>query len=39
MYITQSSFVGKTKPFNPSRTISTNPPLYEKTYPNKWSED
>jgi len=39
MYLTQSSFFGKTGPINPSRQITANPPPTEKDYPNKWMEE
>ena len=39
MYLTQSTFFGKTGPIDPTRTIPLNPPNSEKFYPNRWSED
>lgn len=39
MYITQSTFVGKTGPIDPIRQLLPNRPLNERTYPNKWMED
>ena len=38
MYLTQSSFFGKTMPFDPSRMISVATPN-ERSYPNRWMED
>ena len=39
MYLTQTNFLGKTGPINPSRTISAVTPAFEKQYPNRWMED
>jgi hypothetical protein len=39
MYLTQSSFLGKTGPLDPSRVIPDNPPTAWTTYPNRWNED
>lgn len=39
MYLTQSSFLGKTGPIDPSRVIPDDPPVTWTTYPNKWNED
>ena len=39
MYLTQSTFFGKTGPINPDRTMPANPDPLEKTYPNRWMED
>ena len=39
MYLTQSTFFGKTGPINPERTIPINPDPVEKFYPNRWMED
>ena len=39
MYLTQSTFFGKTGPINPERTIPVNPSTSEKFYPNRWMED
>lgn len=39
MYLTQSTFFGKTGPINPERTIPINPDPIEKFYPNRWMED
>ena len=39
MYLTQSSFLGKTGPIDPSRVIPEDPPVSWTTYPNRWNED
>lgn len=39
MYLTQSSFVGKTGPLDPSRVINLDPPVGDRHYPNRWSEE
>ena len=39
MYLTQTSFFGKTGPIDPNRTISPNPAFADKSYPNRWMED
>jgi hypothetical protein len=39
MYLTQTTFFGKTGPINPSRTVLANSPASERFYPNKWMED
>jgi hypothetical protein len=39
MYLTQSSFLGKTGPIDPSRVIPEVPPVSWTTYPNRWNED
>ena len=39
MYLTQSTFFGKTGPINPSRTMEDNTPAHERYYPNRWAED
>ena len=39
MYVTQTSFQGKTGPLDPSRVINLDPPVNERSYPNRWSED
>lgn len=39
MYLTQTSFLGKTGPLDPSRVVKTDPLNNEKCYPNRWSEE
>ena len=39
MYITQSSFLGKTGPVDPARVIPEQPKPSNKDYPNRWMED
>ncbi len=39
MYLTQSSFLGKTGPLDPTRVIPDHPPRDMKNYPNAWMED
>ena len=39
MYLTQTSFFGKTGPINPSLTLAENSPDIDRFYPNKWMED
>ena len=39
MYITQSSFLGKTTPVDPTRTIPEFPKPADANYPNRWMED
>ena len=31
--------MGKTAPMDPTRTIPANPPVEDRTYPNRWMEE
>ena len=39
MYVTQESFIGKTGPIDPTRTLPLFPKKEDKTYPNRWMEE
>lgn len=39
MYLTQTSFHGKTGPLDPTRVLNADPLPGDRHYPNQWSED